>query len=262
VKKQWNRIKYVLGLCVLLLLLYSIGSIFNFIFCIILDIPYDSLAANIAEIIVHMASFIAVIAVGLKDQKKTFASVCFFKKVSGVVWGAAILCAIGYALFNFYFHFLFFSFAGEWNTEMGAIEGGFFFNLINLALIPAVAEEILFKGLVFTILKKYYSTITAVIIASLMFAVCHFSFLRIVPLFLLSCYTFWLYLRIGNLILPMLLHFTNNLLSFVLISEPFAYLGTFYAALALFVIGSYFLYKYSKAEQKAGNHKPPNKVLK
>jgi len=133
------------------------------------------------------------------------------------------------------------------------IRGQFFIKLINSAIIPAVAEELLIKGLVFTILKKYYSTITAVIIASLMFAVLHLTPIRIIPLFLCSCFTFWIYLRSGNLILPIFQHFINNLFSEVLINEPFASLGTFYAALALFGVGAYIMYKLNKIELENGD---------
>jgi len=251
-KKHWNRIKYVLGLCVLLLLLFNFSYFLEFIFYVLLDISYNSIFAKMAVIVMHAATFMVVIGVGLKDHKKTLASICFFKKVNGGVWCVALMCSIGYTLFSYYLHSLFYSFKYGWNTEFGEPDGGFLYNLINSALIPAIAEELLFKGLIFTILKKHYNTIVAVIIASLMFAACHLQFIRIIPLFLLSCYTFWLYLRIGSLILPMLLHFINNLFTFVLISDPFSYIGTFYAALALLVIGSYFLYKSSKAEQKAG----------
>jgi membrane protease YdiL (CAAX protease family) len=249
-KKQLFRFKYVFGLCVLLLLVFNIGTFIKFVFFKIFDIPYDSLFANIAEILVHAASFIVVIGVGLKDQKKTLSSVCFFKNVNGGIWGAAILCSIGYTLFSYYLHFLFYSFVYGWSTDFGVTEGDFLFSLINLALIPAVAEELLFKGLIFTILKKYYSPIAAVIIASLMFAAAHLSFIRFIPLFLLSCYTFWLYLRSGSLLLPMLLHFINNLFTFVLINDPFASLMTFYAALTLLFAGSYLLYKLSKPEKE------------
>jgi membrane protease YdiL (CAAX protease family) len=250
VKKKLFRFKYALGLCVLLLLLFKIGYFIRFVFFKVLDMPHDSLFANIAEIVIQAAVFIVVIGVGLKDQQKTISSVCFFKKVNGKVWGAAILCLIGFVLFYFYLNFLFYSFKYGWYTDYELTYDNFLFNLIDTALIPAIAEEILFKGLIFTILKKHYSTVLAVIIASLMFAVCHLNFIRFIPLFLSSCFTFWLYLRSGSLILPMIEHFTNNLFTFVLISEPFANLGTFYAALVLFAIGSYLLYKLSKPEKK------------
>jgi hypothetical protein len=48
----------------------------------------------------------------------------------------------------------------------------------------------------------------------------------------------------------MLLHFINNFFTFVLVSEPFANLGTFYAALALFATGSYMLYRLSMLEKE------------
>ena len=251
IKKQWNRIKYVLGLCVLLLILFNISRFLRFIIFVLLDISYDSIIANITVIVMHAMVFMVVIGVGLKDQQKTISSVCFFKKVNGVVWVAAIMCSIGYIFFDYYLYFLFYSFKYGWNTDFGETEENFLYNLIDTALIPAVAEELLFKGIIFTILKKYYSTIMAVIIASLMFAACHLSYFYFISHFLFSCFSFWLYLRSGNLILPMLLHFINNLFTFILISASFSYVGTFYAALILLVIGSYMLYMFSKPEQKA-----------
>jgi membrane protease YdiL (CAAX protease family) len=248
--------KYEIGLCILLLLLAHIGYFINFIVFELFTISYNSMAAQITDIIIHASVFCVVIGVGLKDQEQTLASVCFFKKVNGKVWCAAIMCAIGYTLFGYYFHFLFYSFKYGWSTELNKTNGRFLYNLINTALIPAVAEEILYKGLIFSFLKKRHSVITAVIITSLMFAVIHLSLLRIIPLFLLSCYTFWIYLRSGSLIIPMLAHFTNNLFTFVLINEPFDYLGTFYAGLALLIIGSYMLYMFSKTEEK------PHKITK
>jgi len=249
IENQWSSLKLVLVLCVLLELLFRISYFLEFVFYEILNLPYDSLFACIAEIVLQAACFIVVISVGLKNQKKTLASVCSFKKVNGNVLVAAILCSIGYTLFDFYIQFLFFSFRYGWDTNYGEAEGFSLFNLIDTAIIPAVAEEILFKGLVFTILKKYYPTIVAIIIASILFAACHLSFIGFIPHFLFSCFTFFLYLRSGSLILPMVLHFTNNLFTFILISEPFTSLGTFYAALALFGVGSYMLYNVSKTEK-------------
>jgi len=212
VKKLWNSIKYVLGLCGLLLILFNISYFLEFTFFKLFLIPYDSVIAKITIIVMHTAVFIVVIGIGLKSQHKNLKTVCFFKKVNGGVWCAALICSIGFTLFHFYLHFLFYSFKYSWNTDLGEPNGNFF-HLIDSAIIPAVAEELLFKGLVFTILKKYYSTIVAVIIASLMFSLCHLQFIRIIPLFLFSCYTFWVYLRSGSLILPMFLHFINNILA-------------------------------------------------
>jgi membrane protease YdiL (CAAX protease family) len=249
IKKQWLQLRYVLGLGVLIIVLLKIGGFLEFVFHRLFNIPYDSLSVGIAGIIIQTVAFTVVIGVGLKDQHKTLASVCLLKKINGKVWVAAVICSLGYILFDFYITFLFYSFKYGWHTNFAKTEGNFFIRLINIAIIPAVAEELIIKGLVFTILKKHYSTIAAVIIASLMFAVLHLTPIRIIPLFIFSCYTFWIYLRSGSLVLPMILHFINNLFSAVLINEPFASLGTFYAALAMFVIGSYMMYSLNKGEK-------------
>jgi len=251
-KTQWSRLKYVLGLCVLLLILFRIDYFIQFVLITIIKIPYDSLSFNITKIILHAAVFIVVIGVGLRDQKKNLTSICYFKKVNSAVWGAALICTVGYSIFDFYIHFLFFSFKYGWSTDFYKPENSLIYNVINTAVIPAIAEEILIKGLVFTILKKYYPTIAAVIIASLMFAGLHLSFIRIIPLLLFSCYTFWLYLRSGSIILPMIIHFVSNLFTLVLINEPFNSLGTFYASMAMLGVGSYMLYKTAKTSNNEG----------
>jgi len=102
IKKHWNSIKYVLGLCVLLLVLFHISYFLEFIFYELLDIPYDSVFAKITVIVMHAAVFMVVIGVGLKDQRKTLASICFFKKVNAGVWCVALMCSVGYTFFSYY----------------------------------------------------------------------------------------------------------------------------------------------------------------
>jgi len=249
IKHKWTRFKYVFWLCVLLLVLFGIEYCMDFVFFYIFRI-YDSLFYKIFYIVLHVVIFIVVIGVGLKDQRKTLASVCSFKKVNGNVWIAAVLCSVSFTLLNFYLTDLFYSFKYGWgNTDLGETYDNFLFNLINTAIIPAVAEEILFKGVIFTVLRKHFSVVSAVIITSLLFAGCHRELIRIVPLFVFSCYTFWLYLRSGSLVLPMILHFINNLFTFILTNALYSSRGTLYVALIIFSIGSYMLYSESKTEK-------------
>jgi len=250
INNQWASLKYVFGLCVLLLLLIKFQYYMYYVYVYVFHIPYDSLFYDFVDIVLHVAVFIVVIGVGLKDQKKTLTSVCLFKKVNGNVWVAAVLCSIGYVLFDYYLTALFYSFNYGWDMDFGEPEGNFLYNLIDTAIIPAVAEELLFKGVIFTVLRKRFSVVSAVIITSLLFAGCHLELIRIIPLFICSCITFWLYLRSGSLILPMIIHFTNNLSTFVPINVPFASRGTFFVALVLLGIGSCMLYSESKAEKE------------
>lgn len=248
-KTKKFRIPFVfeLSLCIALILLFRLTFLWQDLIFSSFGITDLNAFVRFIFIFTHAVSFCVIIGVGLRIQKKTLASVCFFRKVSIKVWGALIVCSIGFVLFKFYINFLFDSFRWGWYTGYGAaVESNHIFYTIDIALIPAVAEEIMFKGLIFTSLKKRHSQITAVIIASLLFAATHLNIYQFIPHFLFSLFTFWVYLRTGSLILPMIIHFINNFFAFVLISEPFAELGTFYASILLFAIGFYLLNKASK----------------
>jgi uncharacterized protein len=257
IKKQWNRIKYVLGLCILYLLLLTIGVNISLSFRNKLGIPDDSLFSITAGIIIEVASYMIVIGIGLKNQQKNIASICFFKKVNPRVWGAAILCYIGYTFFDYFLNFMYLSSVIDFNTKTSVTDSLFLFYVTYHAFFPAVFEEILYKGLFFTILRKHYSAIVAVIIVSLMFALSHTDFnIPFIFRSLFSCYTFWLYLRVGNLILPIHLHFIRNFfIVFVSINKLFTYQLTFYIALSLLIIGSNLVYKFTETEQNVSNLK-------
>ena len=233
-------------LCVFLIILFQIKYFSEYLIYSIAGVTSRSIFTDIIEITFHILVFVVCIAVGSRIQKRTLASICFFKKASAGVWGALVLCSIGFVLFHYYITFLFYSFINGWTTDFDKSEGSLLFNTINMALIPAIGEELLIKGLIFSSLKKRHSLITAIVIASLLFAVCHLQPIRIVPLFMVSCFTFWIYLRTGSIVLPMFVHFINNLFTLVLISDPFNEIGTFYAALVLLAAGVYMLYTASK----------------
>lgn len=86
------------------------------------------------------------------------------------------------------------------------------------AALPAIFEEIFFRGLIFDKLKLIYSTKNAIIISSILFYLIHLvygtflSFLYIIPLGLFLGY---LRDRYNNLIYPIVSHFFYNFIIFV-----------------------------------------------
>jgi membrane protease YdiL (CAAX protease family) len=228
-----------------------ISFLFTYLIFDIAGITTRSIFTDIFYIFIQVAVFTVIIGAGLRFQKRTLSSICFFKRVSFGVWGSIILCSIGFVLFYYYISCLFTSFSWEWETNLGRIESHFIFHAIYTAITPAIVEEILFKGLLFHTLQKRYSRTVSVIIVSLLFAAVHLDIVQFVPHFLFSCFTFWVYLRTGSLLLPMFIHFVNNFLLGIIIKEPFAELGIFFAALVLFIAGTYLFYKASKSDIKS-----------
>jgi sodium transport system permease protein len=88
--------------------------------------------------------------------------------------------------------------------------------LLAIAFLPAVSEELLFRGFVFRGLEKDMGTITAVIASSLLFGLMHFNAQKIVPTAIVGFASVALLLRTGSIFPGMLLHFVNNSLGLLL----------------------------------------------
>lgn len=89
--------------------------------------------------------------------------------------------------------------------------GGFFVNLIIVALIPAFGEELLFRG---TILKLTNDVVKnlhwAVIISAALFSAFHLQFYGFLPRFALGLILGYIFVITNNLWIPMFIHFINN----------------------------------------------------
>ena len=85
----------------------------------------------------------------------------------------------------------------------------------SLAVLPAVCEELLFRGVVIGLLKPAGERV-AVLLSAVLFALAHGTLTQIPFAFVLGLVFGYLYLRTGNLLLPMVLHFLNNAMSVTL----------------------------------------------
>lgn len=95
-----------------------------------------------------------------------------------------------------------------------SIDGGMagILSLISVILISPIAEELLFRG---TFLNKFRLVVPlsyAIVLSSLLFASLH-SFGGIISAFVFGICMAILYLKTDNILVPILAHFINNLLS-------------------------------------------------
>jgi len=84
-------------------------------------------------------------------------------------------------------------------------------NLLVIALIPALGEEVMFRGL----LQRQFTELTGnrhagIIVTALLFSAMHFQFFGFFPRFVLGLLMGYLYLWSGSLWLPVAAHFFNN----------------------------------------------------
>ena len=87
------------------------------------------------------------------------------------------------------------------------------FNLFLIALIPAIGEELLFRGLFQNLIERGTKKAhLAVWIAAGLFSLIHFQFEGFLPRMFLGAILGYSYLWTRNLWVPMILHFLNNAL--------------------------------------------------
>jgi membrane protease YdiL (CAAX protease family) len=87
--------------------------------------------------------------------------------------------------------------------------------IIFLAVLPAIGEELLFRGILLNALKKW-GTVPAVLISSALFAIFHGNPSQIVHQFFLGLILAYIAIRTKCLWLAMLGHFFNNLYALLL----------------------------------------------
>jgi len=121
--------------------------------------------------------------------------------------------------------------------------------LVILSVVPAIGEELLFRGVlqnkIQQLTKNYH---VAIWIAAFVFSAIHFQFYGFVPRLLLGALFGYLYVWSGNLAIPMLAHFVNNGFTLLLLYAGVNLDTTVpieFAALS-FVLVSTFVYFFKK----------------
>ena len=93
--------------------------------------------------------------------------------------------------------------------------GGVVFNLFLLALLPALSEEVSFRGTLQQILSnspmRYKSqTHVAIWVTAIVFSAIHMQFYGFIPRMLMGAMFGYVFVWTGSLWVPIVMHFTNN----------------------------------------------------
>lgn len=106
--------------------------------------------------------------------------------------------------------------AEELTNAMLAMDGGvdLFWNIILVALIPAICEEFAFRGVLQSQLAKAFNNVhVGIWISAFLFSAIHFQFYGFIPRMLLGALFGYMLIWTGSMWAPMVAHFTNNALS-------------------------------------------------
>ncbi|MDW7669891.1 MAG: type II CAAX endopeptidase family protein [Bacillota bacterium] len=87
--------------------------------------------------------------------------------------------------------------------------------IIIMAAVPAVIEELFFRGVILFSMMKKTNIVIAVLVSSLLFSLMHFSIIKIFPTFLLGGIFAYVVYKTNSIIPAMVLHFVNNSMSII-----------------------------------------------
>lgn len=84
-------------------------------------------------------------------------------------------------------------------------------NLLMIAIIPALGEEFMFRGIFLRLFKEWTKNVhLAVIISAVLFSALHMQFYGFLPRIMLGIILGYLFVWSGSIWVPVFVHFTNN----------------------------------------------------
>ena len=182
---------------------------------IILDYAVHLTAlAGILTIITYIVMF--------KIRKKNFFEQVGLRRISPLICGVMLL--LGAALnFATVFILSIIPFPKQWWDEYSAqasamVEADLWATVLLSVIIAPVLEEIVFRGLVHTRLKKCIPMLAAMIISAWLFGVMHGAMIWFIYASVFGFILAWVYEKYKSLLAPIMLHFGFNLCG-TLVSE-------------------------------------------
>jgi uncharacterized protein len=106
----------------------------------------------------------------------------------------------------------------EWFSEiMQKMISKSLFSFTQVVLIAPVFEEIIFRGVILDGFLKIYSPKKSIIWSSILFGLIHLNPWQALGAFFIGLFIGWIYYRTQSIIPGILIHFTNNLIAFLLL---------------------------------------------
>lgn len=99
--------------------------------------------------------------------------------------------------------------------SVGTVKG-FIVNMVMMALLPAITEEIFFRGMLMRVLADWTKRVhLSIFISALLFSAIHMQFYGFIPRFLMGVFFGYLLIWSRSLWVPVFAHFINNSLAVV-----------------------------------------------
>ncbi len=174
-------------------------------------------------LILGIASYLIV---GFKFPKENKKDLYSFKKANysyfiyAIILGLFARMPISYFKIGFLWLFPLPKIFTENNVLTSFNDLNIVYFVLIVALLPAIFEELLFRGSFLAIIKRGRSDLAASVIVGIMFGLMHLNFYTLLETSMLGIIMTWLCLKSGSIFPAMLTHFVNNATSVLLSKIP------------------------------------------
>jgi membrane protease YdiL (CAAX protease family) len=220
--KSYPTIKDAIILCVLYEgIAFGAGIILGVV-CGLCKLVSNPMIYHTLEMLPSLLAMSIVISLGFKKTKRKFDNVFKFNNVSPELWKATIVFMIGFCILSSELDNIVSYFIPPPNFlisvfEATVVEPMFIMSIISVAIVPAITEEMLFRGIILSGFKNNYSERKAIVVSSLLFGLWHLNPWQFVSAFIIGLISAFICLRTGSLLLCIYMHLFNNALWVIII---------------------------------------------
>lgn len=145
-------------------------------------------------------------------------------------------------------------------------DGTFFEKIILVCFIAPVIEEILFRGTVFRILKRYLPLLWANLIQALLFAISHNNIVQGIYVFLLGLIVGYVYTKYETVFATILIHMSYNIIGYLFPKILTIYLlpqinNIWEACIILICVLGIGIFMFAKSFRQIKNYMPIKRPL-
>lgn len=224
-ERSFKKVMSRIGIAMLIFL--GLYNVLSFALVIVFDLINESITSNVIyellSALFYLVSFIVPAIILNKTVDEDNSGTVLEKKVPTniieyIFASISIVLVVSYINFIIVNSFGYSDFSSEfiWGNEpLSNYEIALMF--ISTAIVPAFAEEFLFRGAIMSALKPYGKA-PAIFISAILFAFMHQNIEQILYTFAAGLVLAWVVYETGSIWSGVLIHFFNNLLS--VISTP------------------------------------------
>lgn len=152
-----------------------------------------------------------------------------------------VLLSLVYNVFAYYVNNFTFQ------TSLFDSNGNILYVFLSTGLIGPVIEELMFRGIIYNELKKRITTMAAILITTLFFALTHFNIFQIIYALALGFILIFVYEKYKDIKAPIILHMASNITTTLFV--PLLIKDNFIVNYSIFLIGLigiFLIKKYTK----------------